>query len=264
MDIGLETAEDVRMLERTLSIIEDIANRRSRIFGEDPPRIWRQGTKLDQLLRGLPEPAVDPRLSIKHSLLAASGALEQLGSFCRNEVATTPVVMSSLLRVAVLGGSRVVFVLGPDDPAEKKVNLEVVVRQEHASLNRLYKNAEKFTSLEGLVPPPAVLKDQRNRFTRWNTSDRPMGEAAMLSHMAGIVSAQLAARGAQPATIIAEHISWIFDINSGMAHGYGWPRLVPGTQDLPGHFLADLFMVASVGQLAFELAGEHTESLEME
>ena len=73
MDIGLETAEDVRMLERTLSIIEDIANRRSRIFGEDPPRIWRQGTKLDQLLRGLPEPAVDPRLSIQHSLLAASG-----------------------------------------------------------------------------------------------------------------------------------------------------------------------------------------------
>ena len=34
------------------------------------------------------------------------------------------------------------------------------------------------------------------------------------------------------------------------------PRLVPGTQDLPGHFLADLFMVASVGQLAEALAAD--------
>lgn len=83
------------MIAHTLSIIEDIANRRARVFGEDPPRIWRQGTKLDQLLHRLPEPALDPRLSIEHSLLAASGALEQLGSFCRNGAATTPVVMSS-------------------------------------------------------------------------------------------------------------------------------------------------------------------------
>lgn len=259
MNIGLEAEEDERMLELTLSIIEDIADRGARIFTDDPPRLWRRGTELDLLLQGLPEPAVDPRLSIQQSLLAASGALEQVSLLFRNEIATTPVVLSSLLRVAVLGGSRVVFVLGPDDPADRKRNLEVVIRQESASLNRLYKNAEKFASLEGLVPPPEILTAQRDRFAQWNISSRPMGEAAMLSQMAGIVTTRLAARGFSAPDTLAEHLSWIFDTNSGMAHGYGWPMLVPGTGDLPGNYIADLLMVTCLGQLAFELAQEHTD-----
>lgn len=264
MDIGLETEDDVRILERTMSIIDDVADRRARIFGEEPPRICRQGTKLAQLLQGLPGPAVDPRLSIHHSLLAASGTLEQLGSFCRNKITTTPVVMSSLLRVALLGGSRVVFVLGPDAPAERKSNLEAVVRQEHARLARCYREAEKFTSLDGLVPPPKLLKDQRARFAQWKIPGQSMREGNMLSQMAGVVAARFAGHGAQPDNAIAEHMSWIFNTNSGVAHGYGWPNLVPGTQDLPGNFIADLFMVSSVGQLAFDLAEEHTDYLDRE
>lgn len=49
---------------------------------------------------------------------------------------------------------------------------------------------------------------------------------------------------------------WIFNAYSGKAHGYGWPYLVPHANDLPGDFVSDLTMLASVTHVAVHVTEE--------
>ncbi|MEA5155413.1 hypothetical protein [Raineyella sp.] len=81
----------------------------------------------------------------------------------------------------------------------------------------------------------------------------------MLKLMANVVGQQLAEVLPDPVGMLREHMLWIFGVHSGMAHGHAWPDLVPGTGSLPGHFISDLFLIASTVQLAFDLAWRRTE-----
>ena len=53
-------------------------------------------------------------------------------------------------------------------------------------------------------------------------------------------------------TVLAEHYQWIFNIYSGVAHGFAWPRLVPGTESMPGDFSADLWATVCAAQIAID------------
>lgn len=70
--------------------------------------------------------------------------------------------------------------------------------------------------------------------------------------MASVVEEEMLRRGFQvDPGHFGEHITWLFHVVSGAAHGFGWPRLVPGTSSMAGIFLPDFSLVASVAHLAF-------------
>lgn len=77
--------------------------------------------------------------------------------------------------------------------------------------------------------------------------------------MACVIGEQLAAGGGADSAsraspeVLAEHITWIWHAYSGAAHGFGWPRLLPGTDSMAGNFVADLGLVVPVAHLAFDV-----------
>lgn len=259
MDIGLNDPEDYDALHRILDMIDDI-DRRQNGFMSDPAVLWNSDCDLADLVAALPDPPVDIRLTVGAGLTAAHNCLWQVSKFITESIATTSVALLTLARTALLGASRVVFMLGPDAPDERERNAAIVLRQETASLMRLYDDAEHFTSLTALVPPPDVIAGQRARAVTVNRSSKRLGEAKTLQAVARVVGKLLADSGYDRTALPAhgEHLAWTFNTYSGVAHGFGWPRLVPGTDSAPGHFLSDLYLVTSTTQLAFEVAQQRT------
>jgi len=147
-----------------------------------------------------------------------------------------PQVLQSLLRSALLGAGRVVFILGPADAETREANARVVLSQEAKSLMRAYEAFEKFKHSGALIPPDHVLRAQRERSREIESWGSPIGEEKTLLRMTDAVIKTLASRGYPPETlpIMAEQITWIFHVYSGVSHGFAWPRLVPGSQSMPG------------------------------
>lgn len=261
MDVGLNDENDARQLVAVFRVVDDIDRLREALFIGDPDALFRTNSRLGELMIGVTDPAVDPRLTFKSSLLSTCGPLEQITRFIREQIPTTPVVLSSLLRSALLGAARVVYVLDAEDEEQRRAHLNAVMRQENHSLKLLYDQAKNFEQLRGLVPPEEILEKQRARFAAAG-GDRPPGEATMLRRMAVVVATKLASLGfGDTQAQLVEHVSWVFNIHSGVAHGFGWPKLVPGTDALPGRFIADLTLVTSMGQLAFNAAWDWTRPL---
>jgi hypothetical protein len=137
-----------------------------------------------------------------------------------------------------------------------------MMRQESESLMRLYNAAEKFVLFAALVPPPDVLDPQRIRAKAVANEAPKLGEAAALEKAAAVFAKILSAHpdySDDMATQLSEHLSWAFNVYSGVAHGFAWPRRVPGTQSLPGHFLVELTLVASITHMTFDLAARRSK-----
>jgi hypothetical protein len=162
MDIGVDAPEDFEELRRCLEVINDVEHRHE-AMDRTPEPLWTEDSAIARLVSELPDPPVDIRISIQAGLSAASGCLQQIAAFITDEIPTTPIVLGTLARTALLGAARIVFMLGPEDHAERLLNSGTVLRQETDSLMRLYKDAEHFTSLHAFVPPPDVLSAQRER-----------------------------------------------------------------------------------------------------
>lgn len=127
--------------------------------------------------------------------------------------------------------------------------IRVIRGEEHLSLNP----ALAFATSRGMVldyldrttyrekTSSAVLHPLRERFGDFFLV--PEGG----SNAAGV-------RGtAELATVEKEHVRWMFHVYSGVAHGFAWPQLVPGTQSLPGHFISEFTTAASVAHLAADI-----------
>ena len=254
------TPDDYQALARLLTtgrLIQELHN----ALPDDPVDLAPDGSDLAALMAAVPEPPIDPRLSISAALDSAGGCLLQVIDMIERGIPTTPVVLMSLARTALLGASRVVFVLGPEEAAERQRNLLVTLRQESNSLMRLYAVAENFQHLEGLVPRQEVLSSQRGRAETLKQVAPSLGEASALERMAEVTGQLLAARddvGPNLAAQLREHVAWTFNVYSGVAHGFGWPRLVPGTRSFPGHFLVELSLISSVTHLAFDLVARRS------
>lgn len=262
MEIGLSGPEDFEALARIIQTSQVIGHLRAELPSE-AAALSPEGSDLAEMLEELPDPLVDIRLSIQASLRIAGDCLEQIVDFVEHLASPTtsskpakPIVLQTLARTALLASARVIFVLGSDDKGERERNAKIVLRQESKSLTRLYNEAESFQHLRALVPPQDVLDAQRARAELVNRSAPQFGEAKTLQEMAQLVGRLLVQNGEamdDPAAMQGEHLSWMFNVYSGVAHGFAWPGLVPGTEDMPGHFLADLMMISGMTHLAFFL-----------
>ena len=199
---------------------------------DDPALLALPSSDLKRLIDALPEPQVDPRLTITQGLGLARGALGLIRSiFIQNSPAITPSVLPVLLRSALLGAGRVLFMLGPDDENERIANMMVVLQQEAASYHRAYTQFAQFEQFQALVPPAETIAVYERRRLDLMRDGRPPGEERTLDSMAAVIGQLIAGtENAGPkqeldnlATAAKEHIRWMFNLYNGVAHGFAWP-----------------------------------------
>ncbi len=256
IDIGLRSQADHDELTRTIQLIDTIEWLHGELFDSNFDLADWNG-KVRSIAEGLPDPPVDIRHTLNASLQASQGCISQIGIFLKNNVPTSPVVLQALLRTSLLGSGRVIYVLGPEGPETRLANANIVLRQDSNSLIKAYAAFEKFEYSPTLRPTPEVLAPQRARFETLRAQGPPIGEEKVLAAMSRVVEEALKRKGyAMQDGSLGERITWLFHVCSGSAHGFGWPRLVPGTESMPGVFLADLSLVAAVAHLAITMAGD--------
>ena len=261
MNIGLDTQQDLEQLIRVLAAIDELAGLCDRL-PDDPATLDQPASDLNRMLASLPEPQVDPRLTINQGLGISRGALGLIRSiFLDNSPAIAPSVLPVLLRSALLGSGRILFMLGPADEARRIANTVVVLKQEAASFHTAYTQFAEFHQFQALIPDPETVALYERRRVELMRDGRPPREARTLDSMAEVIGELLAAaESAVPSqedddlgTLAKEHVRWMFNVYSGVAHGFAWPWLVPHTESLPGHFIAEFTTVTNVAHLAADL-----------
>ena len=260
MDIGLDGPEDYIALHKIHGMIQRIGQRYDSLPA-DAALLGEPGSDFADLINALPEPPVDLRISVFDGLTTARAALSQISSFIFDGVLTTPSVLQTLARSALLGAGRVVYVLGPPSPEVRQENARMVLHQEGKSLMRAYSAFEQFKQLSLLVPPADIVAAQRERNNAVQGGAEAIGEEKTLMAMATVIGELLVTNGYDSpggGKSFAELMTWIFHVYSGVAHGFGWPRLVPGSNSMPGDFMADLYMVTCVADFASDVALRRT------
>lgn len=228
---------------------------------EDLPHdaLTRDEGEIAALLDDLPDPSVDPRVTINHALSTISACLWQIHRMVyEDEQVAAELALLTLMRPVLLSGSRIIYMLGPDSHAVRVQHTLEVLRHETASLMRLYDATESFTELHELVPPPEVLKDQRAR-AKQVLGDRPPSESTLLDHVSRFVGELIVQQSEEsvirslgdPVQTQTEIVRWAFNVLSGVSHGWGWTRLVP-TADL----VAELSTVVSIAHIAVALVDQ--------
>lgn len=255
IDIGLNGPEDLAELQRVFEIVTVVEDLHNRLFSNSAV-LEDVDSAIGQLVKNLPDPPVDIRYTIIASLQASRGCLAQIATLIKDGVPTSPVVLQTLLRTSLLSGGRVVYMLGPEDADTRLAHARVVLRQDSNSLMKAYAAFEKFEHSPSLKPGSEVLEPQRERNRILQSWGAPIGEEKALAAMASVVEEEMLRRGFQvDPGHFGEHITWLFHVGSGAAHGFGWPRLVPGTSSMAGIFLPDFSLVASVAHLAITVVG---------
>ena len=262
VDIGLNTQEDMDQLVQILTAINSMADLCDKL-PDDPALLDQPTSDLRRLIDALPEPQVDLRLTITQGLGLARGTLGLVRDiFVDNSPAISPSVLPVLLRSALLGAGRVLYMLGPEGESERIANTMVVLKQEADRCHRAYTQFAEFEQFQALVPPADIIAVYERRRADLMRDGRPPGEARTLDSMAEVIGEMLAGvDSAVPqqelddlAAAAKEHVRWMFNIYSGVAHGLAWPWLVPRTESLPGHFIADFTTAANVAHLAADTA----------
>lgn len=262
MELGLDAPGAIEKLVEALQIIGITQEAMDRL-PSDPAELGKPGTDLNRWVHDeLPDPPVDPRLTIMSGLDSSIQCLGQIKRFVEDPgPTTTPMVMAALMRTALLASIRPIFMLGPLSAEERKANVLRVMRQETDSLFRCYNRNATYVELAHLVPPESVLSAQGARRGRILEMTQPLHETTMLTEAAGILADRVAARTGDAEDlsvrrVLIEQLLWIFNAYSGKAHGYGWPRLVAHPDDLPGHFVSDFGLLAGVSQMAVHVTEE--------
>lgn len=267
IDIGQDEPGALAQLARIWKAFER-AEGIARAFPRDPAKLAGEGSAIARIIDEIPDPPVDPRLTIAYGIASATGPIRQVFSFIRSESeGTTPIVLQSLARTALLGSARVVYMLGPEDHEERLSNTIDILAVEGKSLMRAYSTFSSFTQLGQLVPPVEVVAKQEDRLSAIGDRGR-LGEQGILNRTAAVAAQLLASAGLSATdaeheeneTTLKEAYQWVFNTFSGTAHGFAWPRLVPGTADMSGHFIGDFGLTVDLAYLAVDLVEQRRKA----
>lgn len=260
MDIGQNEPGALQRLAMAWRGFER-ADRIALSFPQNVLELAKPGSEIDRILEELPEPPVDPRLTISYGITSAMGSIRQILSLVESDSGgTTPIVLQSLARTALLGAARVVYMLGPDDHRDRVSNTTDILTVEGGSLRRAYRTFSSFTQLTALVPPAELVANQEERLKAIGNRGR-LGEQEILNRTAGIAAHLIASAGITPTAAersehevtLREGYQWIFNTFSGVAHGFAWPSMVPGTATMSGDFIADFGLTVDLACLAVDL-----------
>lgn len=250
-------------LRRQLATISEFADLKSQC--RIPPDL---GSELASLSAALPDAPISIEESLAVGVECAYGAVHHLAHLLDKEAGFPPIVLSSLLRTALLGAGRTVYAIGPDDPNARVSNSLVVLRQESNSLLQGIESFSAFTQLGVLVPPVDVSSAWTQLNRKINSTGRPAGERRTLTAMATVIAQELTLNGymgPEAQELLAEEVEWVWHAYSGAAHAFAWPGRLPSyagpsMTPMPGDFLAEFGFVVSITHLALRKMAERSRA----
>jgi hypothetical protein len=250
-------------LRRQLATISEFADLKARCRIPPDP-----GSELANLSAALPDAPVSIEESLAVGVECAYGAVGHLAHLLDKEASFAPIVLSSLLRTALLGAGRTVYAIGPDDPDARFSNSLVVLRQESNSLLQGIESFSAFIQLGALVPPQYVSSAWTQLNQEVNSIGRPMGERRTLTAMATVIAQELTLNGyigPNAQELLAEEVEWVWHAYSGVAHAFAWPRRLPSysgpsVTPMPGDFYAEFGFVVSITHLALKKTAERSHA----
>lgn len=234
------------------------------------PEAWTElggpGSDLERLLRDLPEGPVDLRQTLWDGLWTAWTCLDQVAEFAKGERSSSPQVTMILLRSALMAAARVVYAVAPHARPARRDRALAVMQQEAKSLLRLYKDADAFGTPMANLPPRDERDAQRRTAEALLAGSKQIGEAELLKEMARVSEELLSVerdhddahdpldRGGE-----RDGLLWVFNVYSGIAHGYAWPTLMWKIGSYPTNFVGDLWLVAMIADRAHQLVMEASD-----
>lgn len=260
-----DDAEAIVHLRQQLATVSEFADLKSQC--RIPPE---PGSELADLSAALPEAPVSIVESVAVGVECAYGSVAHLARLFDKEPSFPPIVLSSLLRTALLGAGRTVYAIGPDDHEARVNNSLVVLRQESSSFVQGIESFSAFTQLGALVPPEDMSAQMTQLNREINSLGRPKGEHRILTAMATVIAQELTLNGymgSDAQELVAEEIEWVWHAYSGVAHGFAWPRRLPSyagpsVTPMPGDFYAEFGFVVSITHLALRKLAERSRATE--
>lgn len=255
--------EAIAHLQQQLATISQFAELKSQC--RIPPDA---DSDLANLSATLPDAPVSIEESLVVAIECAYGAVHHIAYLLDKNADFPPIVLSSLLRTALLGAGRALYAIGPDDPGVRFSNSLVVLRQESSSFLQGVESFSAFTQLGALVPPPDVSTALRQQNQDINVAGRPTGERKTLTAMATVIAQQLTLNGYTDPNIqelLAEEVEWVWHAYSGVAHAFAWPGRLPSyagrsTTPMPGDFYAEFSFVVTITHLALQKMVERSRA----
>lgn len=255
IDFGLSDPEVAAHFDRALAIIEGpVSDLAQQVFGGSALPMDSEIARLTS--EAVPGP-LDPTTSIMVAASAATGSLQQISTIFRDSVPSSPIVFQSLLRSALVGAARVIYVLFPLDPAERSSRVAAVLAQDASSGVKAYKEFTQLRGIEALRAPAQCLEDFKNQYDRLRESQPASRDGEIVDGMTAAIADALQAddssNDALNRAILEDHAKLLWNTYSGLAHGYSWPRTLWGLSPdrrIPGDFTMDLYHVATCTQVA--------------
>lgn len=254
IDFGLDDPQVAQLFARTLAIIDGpITELAAQSSVRIPPVPGTELDRLDQVTTGGP---LDVTTALFTSLQAATGSLQQINVLATQAIPTSAIVFQALLRTALVGSARVVYVLLPIDPDVRRDRAAAVLGQDASSGVKALEFYTQFKGLAGVRAPDELLtnfQDQKDALRRQQPGAHDSG---VVNGMIEAVVDALTAAGVVDefgSESLRDHARWLWNTYSGLAHGYSWPRLMwtlSGDRRIPGDFAMDLHQVATVLQIA--------------
>lgn len=158
--------------------------------------------------------------------------------------------LRALLRTALLGASRVGYVLCAATEQERVDNAQHVVGVELTSFHRAAKSLHGVQILEELRPSNSELETIEKAATELKPNPKIRGENSIIQGFAEHVERIVEEKGgSDSAGAFSDSLKWIWQASSGVAHSHAWPA-VPQV----GNFVTDLSIVVPAAHIASEAA----------
>lgn len=258
IDLGADDPEVMDMLRRGVAIVDEAVESLHDEFlaiGEPASQC-----ELSRLAADLPRGPLDVASAIAVALGNARCALAHISEVIQNPVPTSPVVLQALLRVALVGSARTLYVLLSQDPDVRLERGRVILARDCESGQQGLDRYVAFNGMKAFTPPQSLVQAVRDqRKSVWPIGSPP-GDGKIVEGMTeSLVDAlEMSGHGGEfGADYLRDHADWLWNTYSGAAHGYLWPRLLWGISSdrrVPGDFPLDLHQVAAATHMAMVAA----------
>lgn len=252
--IGIDTAEDYRVLNEAISISKTYTSLTALTW---PGEAGSELARLDEAVLGnitITDTLVSSQRTARASVLHLVSLFEQ-GVEPRATIAVT------LSRAALVSAGRIIYALGPEEPASRQTNAQKIVARQLGSHLSATRATNSFQELAYLKAPDNLVEYLQE--TKSTIAGGEIGDGWMIKETSQIMANLLVSRGLEKEDTVqlSEHLEWMWHVWSGVAHGWAWPKYFPGADSddhdvTPGHWVTDFRTLASTVHLALQLLNE--------
>jgi len=216
IDLGTEDPEVAGILSRGLAIIDGVVSslHNEVLAIQEPP----MRSELLRLVTDLPRGPLDVSGAIAVALANARGSLEHISYLVQNPVPTSPIVLQALLRAALVGSARTLYILLPQDPQIRLERGRAILAEDCESGRQ---GLEKFAAFEGLkvfAAPDELAEAVSNQRKQLWPKGNPPGDGKIIEGMTHSLVDALELAGLSeefgPETL-RDHSNWLWNARPG-------------------------------------------------